>query len=91
MKKEDAYRSVEKVSGICGMRRVLARQHVSPDGLLTRLGNMPSGAKPYLALIDNWEELDLVPSRYSLDDPRLDAIISDQLLHTSSRPCPIAR
>lgn len=68
MNKRDVYRSVEKVSGVSGMRKVLARQHVSPDGLLTRLDNLPSGQKPDLTLTDYWEEPNSVPSRYFLDD-----------------------
>lgn len=60
-------RSIEKVSGISGMRKALARQHVSPDGLLTRLENLPFDPKPDLTLNNYWEEPNSVPSRYFLD------------------------
>jgi hypothetical protein len=62
--------SVERVSGISGMRRVLARQHVSPDGSLTMFGNLPFDREPDLTLEDDSEEPGYGPSGYSLNVSR---------------------
>ncbi len=59
--------SVERVSGICRMRKALTRQHAAADGLLIRLGGLPLGQEPNLALKDYWEEPNSIPSLYFLD------------------------
>lgn len=64
-------RFVERISRLGSMRRVLARQHVSPDGLLTRYDNMPFEHEENLAFKDNSEEPESIQSRYILDVPHL--------------------
>ena len=58
---------LENVPGISSVRKVLARQHVSPDGWLVRLESSPFDKKQKPALGDSSAELDESRSRYFLD------------------------
>lgn len=59
--------SIERIGGMSSMRKVLARQHVSEDGLLKRFDNSPFGQEPDLMLDDYSDEPDYIPSGYFLD------------------------
>lgn len=58
---------VNKISNISRVRKVLARQHVSPDGLVTRFESFPFVQAP-LGIVskDHSDDTDLVSSHYIL-------------------------
>ncbi len=63
---------VHRIHRISKIRKVMARQHVTPDGLLTRYENLTPDLKSYLTAKENPEDSDYVPSTYFLDDYHLD-------------------
>jgi hypothetical protein len=73
-------RSVERIGGMDIMRRVLARQHASPDGLPARFGDLPRDQEENPAFKDNSEETESIESRYILDIPHHRLTLSDYRL-----------